>query len=340
MSSSETKLQCYNRSCGQTFDPAQNSSESCLHHPGLPVFHDAYKKWSCCEKKTTDFTEFLNIKGCTRSYHSNIKPAEPPKSASQHKIEERKQIPQPLQTKEVFIRPDANEPLVRISSQVGSSLKPVLEKMKKEFSEAVEKKNEATVKINDPCLNKGCRVVYKGDQSDAETCLYHSGIPVFHEGLKYWSCCVKRTTDFNSFLEQIGCAVGNHKWHKDENDKENIEKCRYDWHQTGNFVVISIYSKCPLPDFSFVEANQVKLHIHITFGDKKWVFDEEILLYGVISVNDCLVTYLGSKVEIKLKKAGQIQLWKSLAAQKDQTVQNSVSVPDIESIKIQDGDHE
>ena len=58
-------------------------------------------------------------------------------------------------------------------------------------------------------------------------------------------------------------------------------KCRYDWHQTGNVVVISVYSKCPIPDLSFVEANQVKLHIHITFGEKKCVFDEEILLFGV-----------------------------------------------------------
>lgn len=36
-------------------------SESCRHHSGEPVFHDAYKGWSCCKKKCTDFTEFLNI---------------------------------------------------------------------------------------------------------------------------------------------------------------------------------------------------------------------------------------------------------------------------------------
>ena len=36
-------------------------ADSCAHHPGVPVFHDAYKGWSCCKKKCTDFTEFLNI---------------------------------------------------------------------------------------------------------------------------------------------------------------------------------------------------------------------------------------------------------------------------------------
>lgn len=51
----------------------------CRYHPGLPFFHDAYKGWSCCNKKCTDFTEFLNIKGCTVSKHCNDKPVEPEK---------------------------------------------------------------------------------------------------------------------------------------------------------------------------------------------------------------------------------------------------------------------
>jgi hypothetical protein len=37
-------------------------TDSCTFHPGAPFFHDAYKGWSCCKKKCTDFTEFLNIK--------------------------------------------------------------------------------------------------------------------------------------------------------------------------------------------------------------------------------------------------------------------------------------
>ena len=36
-------------------------SDSCHYHPGVPVFHDALKGWSCCKKRSTDFTEFLNI---------------------------------------------------------------------------------------------------------------------------------------------------------------------------------------------------------------------------------------------------------------------------------------
>lgn len=46
--------------------------DECRHHPGAPIFHDAYKGWSCCNKKSVDFTEFLNIKGCTLAKHSNV----------------------------------------------------------------------------------------------------------------------------------------------------------------------------------------------------------------------------------------------------------------------------
>lgn len=54
-------------------------ADSCQYHPGVPVFHDALKGWSCCSRRSTDFTEFLNIPGCTHGPHSNVKPPEPEK---------------------------------------------------------------------------------------------------------------------------------------------------------------------------------------------------------------------------------------------------------------------
>ena len=29
---------------------------------------------------------------------------------------------------------------------------------------------------------------------------------------KFWSCCRKRTTDFDEFLKQEGCTSGSHRW--------------------------------------------------------------------------------------------------------------------------------
>lgn len=72
-----SEVLCYNRGCGQRFDPANNNEGSCQHHPGAPYFHETYKGWSCCGKKSVDFTEFLNVPGCAKGLHSTVKPEEP-----------------------------------------------------------------------------------------------------------------------------------------------------------------------------------------------------------------------------------------------------------------------
>ncbi|CDQ91215.1 unnamed protein product [Oncorhynchus mykiss] len=72
--------------------------------------------------------------------------------------------------------------------------------------------------------------------------------------MKYWSCCKKKTSDFNTFLSQEGCSRGNHLWRKKDTGK-TVVPCRFDWHQTGSQVIISIYAKNSLPDVSYVEGN-------------------------------------------------------------------------------------
>jgi hypothetical protein len=49
------------------------------------------------------------------------------------------------------------------------------------------------------CQNQGCGKYFEAN-SDVE-CLFHSGGPVFHDGLKGWSCCTKRVVDFGAFLK-------------------------------------------------------------------------------------------------------------------------------------------
>ncbi|TSK67208.1 Cysteine and histidine-rich domain-containing protein 1 [Bagarius yarrelli] len=53
-------LLCYNKGCGQRFDPDNNPEDACTFHPGVPVFHDA-------------------LKGCTKGRHNQEKPPEPVK---------------------------------------------------------------------------------------------------------------------------------------------------------------------------------------------------------------------------------------------------------------------
>lgn len=56
--------------------------------------------------------------------------------------------------------------------------------------------------------------------------------------------------------------------------------CRFDWHQTGSQVIISIYAKNGVPELSYVDANSTTLHIRVVFeGEKE--FEQKISLWGV-----------------------------------------------------------
>ncbi|XP_016346341.1 cysteine and histidine-rich domain-containing protein 1-like [Sinocyclocheilus anshuiensis] len=206
-------LLCYNRGCGGRFDADKNSDDACQFHPGVPIFHDALKGWSCCKKRTTDFSEFLSIK----------------------------------QTFKV--------PLTVVLSPLPSRCP----------TESMES------------MNAGCKTIYQSPETDAEICKYHPGVPVFHEGYKYWNCSCIKTTDFNAFLDQKGCTTGKHCWIPKQ-DKKKVA-CRHDWHQTGKQVVVTIYAKNSSPEHSYVEANRTVLTCHIQFeGDK--VLHKDIHLWG------------------------------------------------------------
>uniref|UniRef100_A0A671KAZ2 CHORD domain-containing protein n=1 Tax=Sinocyclocheilus anshuiensis TaxID=1608454 RepID=A0A671KAZ2_9TELE len=80
-------LLCYNRGCGGRFDADKNSDDACQFHPGVPIFHDALKGWSCCKKRTTDFSEFLSIKVYSDMFFDSLLPSsDEPKTKLQVKI--------------------------------------------------------------------------------------------------------------------------------------------------------------------------------------------------------------------------------------------------------------
>lgn len=304
---------CYNKGCGQRFDPDNNADDSCTHHPGVPVFHDALKGWSCCKRRTTDFSDFLSIAGCTKGPHNKERPPEPVKpdvktSGDKKELEDLKpkfnayviQAPKPVES---IQRPSGDEPIIRLQQKVSPSLKQSLEKLKLSEVNEPEKKEEEgdEVKIGTSCKNGGCTKSFNGPESNDETCMYHSGVPIFHEGMKYWSCCKRKTSDFNAFLSQEGCARGNHLWKKEDTGKK-VVPCRFDWHQTSGQVMISVYAKNSIPELSFAEGNSTKLNINITFeGDKE--FQLSVILWGVIDVNKSVMNMMATKIEIAMKKS-------------------------------------
>uniref|UniRef100_A0A7N8XPX2 Cysteine and histidine-rich domain-containing protein 1 n=1 Tax=Mastacembelus armatus TaxID=205130 RepID=A0A7N8XPX2_9TELE len=314
---------CYNKGCGQRFDPENNPEDGCTYHPGVPVFHDALKGWSCCKRRTTDFSDFLSIVGCTKGPHNKEKPPEPVKpdvisSGEKKEVDDQKpkfneyiiSAPKP---QEAICRPSADEPMVRLQQKVSASLKQALEKLK--LSEnAVEKKGD-----------------YEGPASDSDVCLYHSGCPIFHEGMKYWSCCKRKTSDFNTFLSQEGCTKGTHLWRKKDAGKK-IVPCRFDWHQTGAQVIISIYAKNAVPELSYVDANSTTLNIHVIFeGEKE--FEQKISLWGVIDVSKSIVNMMAAKIEVAMKKS-EAMSWARL------DLPPPVTPPKENETKTEEGDSE
>lgn len=302
---------CYNKGCGQRFDLENNPDDACTYHPGVPVFHDALKGWSCCKRRTTDFSDFLSIAGCTKGPHNQEKPAEPVKpevksTADKTANDKPKfdeciiQAPKPLAS---IQRPSSDEPFSTLQKKISPSLKQALEKLKLTDENApVDKEEESDeIKIGTSCKNGGCGKTFSGPASDDEMCLYHAGVPIFHEGMKYWSCCKRKTSDFNTFLSQEGCTNGKHQWRKKDTGKK-VVPCRFDWHQTGSQVIISIYAKNSIPELSSVEGNSTVLKIHILFeGEKE--FEQQISLWGVIDTSKSFVNMMAAKIEIMLKKA-------------------------------------
>lgn len=66
------------------------------------------------------------------------------------------------------------------------------------------------------CARKGCGKEYDKDSNTEESCSHHPGDPVFHEGLKSWSCCNavnKPVLEFDQFMQIPGCAIGSHLEH-------------------------------------------------------------------------------------------------------------------------------
>lgn len=96
----------------------------------MPYFHDAYKGWSCCKKRSVDFTEFLNIKGCELGKHSNVKPVEPEKPAPQivDDVVEPEKMPEPVKPS-ALERPPFDTEFTTLTPTIAPALKQSIDKL-------------------------------------------------------------------------------------------------------------------------------------------------------------------------------------------------------------------
>ncbi|KAI0050901.1 chord-domain-containing protein [Auriscalpium vulgare] len=63
------------------------------------------------------------------------------------------------------------------------------------------------------CSHQGCGKDFDVADNAVDGCVYHAGGPIFHEGLKSWSCCDavnKPVLTFDEFMNIPGCTRGPH----------------------------------------------------------------------------------------------------------------------------------
>ena len=62
---------CRRKGCGATYKKgASREGETCVHHPGVPIFHEGSKGYSCCKRRVLEFDQFMKIEGCqTKGRH-------------------------------------------------------------------------------------------------------------------------------------------------------------------------------------------------------------------------------------------------------------------------------
>ena len=183
---------CYNRGCQKSFtlanDPTQDDT-ACQHHPGLPYFHDAYKIWSCCQKKSHDFSTFLSIPGCQHGPHQPNKPEEP---TPVRPVETVETPPKPAVRPEVskpptpsIERPSVDAPLTKMKLIVGASLKTALDKLVNTPTTDLGQQEAQTneIKPGTICRHAACGVQYTTpEEMQGNICRYHPGVAIFHEG--------------------------------------------------------------------------------------------------------------------------------------------------------------
>jgi len=321
---------CYNKACSTKgkFDPDKNGPEACRYHPGGPVFHDALKGWSCCEKRVTDFSEFLNLPGCTAGFHSKEKPAEVKPEVKSSKTEkadfqEDRDVSKYGKTKVISAPPqraqlkkqetNAQEVIVVMKPKIMNSLKTELQRM----AQAEEKKKErGTLEVGWKCCRSGCSAEYTGPEKNAEFCYYHPGAPVFHEGMKFWSCCERKTSDFTSFLNQVGCEKAeSHQWvHPDEATEKSKQTARYDYHQTPDKIYCNVYCKGIIPKLTKVVISSKRVDINVCFGLAETEMALRVTeLWANVDPAQSKLTLSGTKLELAMSKESKVQ-WKTLEA--------------------------
>lgn len=220
----QVKVRCQRIGCDAVFHEDDNPEGSCQYHDSGPLFHDGMKEWSCCKKRSHDFSLFLQIPGCKTGKHTTEKQVIAPV----------KKNPVPTPTAAPSTNASAKDSCSRcrqgfFCSDHGSQSKAVNIVGDKSVNRAGDapavnssivqapKPPKKIVDINEPqtCKNKGCGQTFKEKDNHDTACSYHPGPAVFHDRMRGWKCCDVHVKEFDEFISIPPCTKG---WHNADPD--------------------------------------------------------------------------------------------------------------------------
>ncbi|KAK2467025.1 hypothetical protein APHAL10511_001283 [Amanita phalloides] len=289
---------CSRNGCRKEFE--DGVIETCIYHPGAPVFHEGLKSWSCCadvNRPVLTFDEFINTPGCSEANQHTKKPPQP----------QAQKIHAPADIISVEIKPDVE--VYSLAPKVGddhgleitSAVLPLA---------TVEEEDDLTVAVTEGtiCKHKGCGVAFVSDEAnrigggEGTVCKYHPQPPLFREGSKGYLCCKRRVLEFEEFLKIPGCKTGRHVFApRKKQSGEEVVFCRIDHYQTPMKVYVSVYAKGVDQERSIVKFEQHLVTIDLYLPGMKR-FRRVLDLFGPIDPVGSSVQYLNTKVELNLQK--------------------------------------
>lgn len=60
---------CFYKFVNDEISRNEGAESACYFHPGVPMFHEGSKGWTCCKRRVLEFDEFLKLKGCKNAKH-------------------------------------------------------------------------------------------------------------------------------------------------------------------------------------------------------------------------------------------------------------------------------
>ncbi|KAI5805940.1 HSP20-like chaperone [Geopyxis carbonaria] len=285
---------CVHKGCQKEFTDIE---EPCYHHPGAPIFHEGQKGWQCCKPRVLTFDEFLAIPPCTQGKHSTTAPTLAPVQTSGPGAggQKHNEVPAPSADGTEHYGTPKQVPQVTAATPTPQ---PKVEKPLEQDPA------DAAIPEDAKCKRLGCGATYSGGERKDEECTFHPGAPLFHEGSKGYTCCKRRVLEFDQFLKIEGCANNRHLFvgAPKSLEEEELVQCRNDFYQTYTDVIVSIFAKKVDKDNATIEFDERELRVDLPMPDKKR-FKITYPLYGKIDPEKSEFKIMGTKVELKLKKA-------------------------------------